>query len=217
MDSKRGPTATSVTFTIFWCFILFKILISLKLDTGMPSVSRSILIFFKATICFVLESLTRLNEKGVNLKSEGWKNLNKWLTIPRHKFLRPLYSISRNLLHLYNYHKTVIRYILLAFLWSSITWYYVSLVLVLSLVVIKKKKRKKIYSLNCRSRNIDWQFHSPVIWTLSSNMLRIFFFNSCGERTSLYAFFYREMLKFTSASVQGHLDLYLKIMLHIAL
>ena len=62
IDSNLDPTATSVTLTILGCRIRFRILISRKLDIGMPSVSLSIRIFFNATICFVLVSFTLLQK-----------------------------------------------------------------------------------------------------------------------------------------------------------
>lgn len=60
IDSSLGPTATSVTLTMFLCRMRFNMLISRRLDIGMPSISRSIRIFLSATISFVFVSFTLL-------------------------------------------------------------------------------------------------------------------------------------------------------------
>lgn len=70
MDSSLGPTATSVTLTIFWCRIRFKMLISRKLEMGNPSVSRSMRIFFNATIWRDFLSLTLLLKGLVSIKKK---------------------------------------------------------------------------------------------------------------------------------------------------
>lgn len=162
MDSRRGPTATSVTLTIFWCLILFKMLISLKLDTGMPSVSRSILIFFRATICFVFLSTTRLY---TNVRENLPASVSCWRTIQHRRCLLQLDSVSQNPPHLCIFQRKATLCNRLLSLWQLSVWWYEALIVVIrpSIVCCIWTKEKMQIALAKNCNGVLNTLHKPLL------------------------------------------------------